>query len=132
MPMHVSGNACAEPSNASAPSSHACSLTSRGRSKAVPSPCCTASAKRELEQDRAHRLAKWSTQDKGLPAQAHAWHAPEVECISKGKTRQPYEFGVKVGVASTFRGNLLVGALAFAGNPYDGHALNEQGSRPRS
>jgi transposase, IS5 family len=56
----------------------------------------------------------------------YAWHAPEVDCISKGKARQPYEFGVKVGIASTLNGNLIVGARAFHGNPYDGHTLNEQ------
>ncbi|WP_425512038.1 hypothetical protein [Xanthomonas fragariae] len=26
-------------------------------------------------------------------------HAPEVDCIGKGKARQPYAFGVKVGIA---------------------------------
>ena len=51
---------------------------------------------------------------------------PEVDCISKGKARRPYEFGVKVGIASTFKGNLIVGARAFHRNPYDGHTLNEQ------
>jgi IS5 family transposase len=56
----------------------------------------------------------------------YAWHAPEVECISKGNARQPYEFGVKVGIASTLKGNLIVGARAFHGNPYDGHTLAEQ------
>lgn len=56
----------------------------------------------------------------------YAWHAPEVDCISKGKAKTPYEFGVKVGVASTLKGNLIVGARAFHGNPYDGHTLGEQ------
>lgn len=56
----------------------------------------------------------------------YAWHTPEVDCISKGKARTPYEFGVKVGIASTLNGNLIVGARAFHGNPYDGHTLNEQ------
>jgi IS5 family transposase len=31
----------------------------------------------------------------------YALHAPEVECIAKGKARTPYEFGVKVSVAVT-------------------------------
>jgi transposase, IS5 family len=31
-----------------------------------------------------------------------------------------------VGIASTFKGNLIVGARAFHGNPYDGHTLSEQ------
>ncbi|PPU77699.1 hypothetical protein XpopCFBP1817_20870, partial [Xanthomonas populi] len=29
----------------------------------------------------------------------YALHAPEVACIGNGKARQPYEFGVKVGIA---------------------------------
>ncbi len=56
----------------------------------------------------------------------YSFHAPEVSCINKGKSKQPYEFGVKVGIASTVRGNLIVGARAFHGNPYDGHTLSEQ------
>jgi hypothetical protein len=31
-----------------------------------------------------------------------------------------------VGIATTLRGNLIVGARAFDGNPYDGHTLAEQ------
>jgi IS5 family transposase len=49
-----------------------------------------------------------------------------VECIAKGKSRTPYEFGVKVGIAATLQHNLIVGARAFTGNPYDGHTLNAQ------
>lgn len=49
--------------------------------------------------------------------------APEVECIAKGKAHKRYEFGCKVGVVSTSRGNWVVGAQAFGGNPYDGHTL---------
>ena len=37
-----------------------------------------------------------------------------------------YAFGVKVGIALTRNGNLVVGARSFPGNPYDGHTLNEQ------
>lgn len=56
----------------------------------------------------------------------YALHAPEVECISKGKARQPYEFGVKVGIAVTHKRGLIVGARSFPGNPYDGDTLAEQ------
>ena len=49
-----------------------------------------------------------------------------MECIAKGKSKTPYEFGVKVGIAMTLRHNLIVGAKAFTGNPYDGHTLREQ------
>ena len=74
---------------------------------------------------KAERLVLQSRQRKapavrwmaGTP-KLYAWHAPEVECISKGKAKQPYEFGVKVGIAATLRGNLIVGTRSFAGNPY--------------
>lgn len=59
-------------------------------------------------------------------AKLYSWHAPEVKCISKGKCRHPYEFGVKVGLAMTLKGNLIVGARSFAGNPYDGHTMHKQ------
>ena len=78
--------------------------------------------------DKAMRIVKQSSQRKTTDGQPklYAWHAPEVSCISKGKAKTPYEFGVKVGIASTLRGNLLVGARAFHGNPYDGHTLHAQ------
>lgn len=56
----------------------------------------------------------------------YALHAPEVECIGKGKARKPYEFGVKVSLAVTHKLGLMVGARSFPGNPYDGHTLAEQ------
>jgi IS5 family transposase len=31
----------------------------------------------------------------------YALHAPEVECLAKGKARTPYEFGVKVSITTT-------------------------------
>jgi len=52
-------------------------------------------------------------------------HAPEVECISKGKAHKRYEFGNKVGIVSTSREGFILGAKAFHGNPYDGHTLKE-------
>lgn len=52
-------------------------------------------------------------------------HAPEVECISKGKAHKRYEFGCKVSVAATSRGGWFVGARALHGNPYDGHTLSD-------
>jgi IS5 family transposase len=38
----------------------------------------------------------------------------------------PYEFGVKVGLAVTHKQGLMVGARSFPGNPYDGHVLSAQ------
>ena len=55
----------------------------------------------------------------------YSLHAPEVVCIAKGKARTPYEFGCKVGIATTNREGLVLAAKAFEGNPYDGHTLND-------
>ena len=73
--------------------------------------------------ERAERIHTQRPKDKG---KLYALHAPEVECIGKGKARQPYEFGVKVGLAITARQGLIVGARSFPGNPYDGDTLAEQ------
>jgi len=73
--------------------------------------------------ERAWRICRQRPKDK---KKMYALHAPEVECIGKGKARQPYEFGVKVSLAITEKQGLIVGARAFPGNPYDGHTLAEQ------
>lgn len=54
----------------------------------------------------------------------YALHAPEVECIAKGKARTPYEFGVKVSVAVTAKEGFVIGMRSLPGNPYDGHTLD--------
>ena len=74
-------------------------------------------------RQRIERLLTQKMKDK---RKLYALHAPEVECISKGKARQPYEFGVKVGIAVTAKQGFIVGARSFPGNPYDGDTLHEQ------
>ncbi|HDR8957859.1 IS5 family transposase [Burkholderia vietnamiensis] len=71
---------------------------------------------------RTKRILSQKTKDKN---KLYALHAPEVECISKGKARQPYEFGVKVSITTTHREGLVIGARSMPGNPYDGHTLAE-------
>jgi IS5 family transposase len=57
----------------------------------------------------------------------YSLHAPEVECIGKGKAHRPYEFGVKISVATTLAhargGQFVTHVKALPGNPYDGHTL---------
>ena len=69
-----------------------------------------------LTQDQRHRGPK-----------VYSLHAPEVECIGKGKAHRPYEFGVKVSVATTAHrskgGQFVTHIAALPGNPYDGHRL---------
>ncbi len=59
----------------------------------------------------------------------YSLHAPEVERIGKGKAHAPYEFGVKVSVATMLHrskgGQFALHAKALPGNPYDGHTLAE-------
>ena len=47
------------------------------------------------------------------------------KCISKAKARAPYEFGVKVSMATTLKEGLVLGMRSMQGNPYDGHTLAE-------
>jgi len=49
-------------------------------------------ARRVRDQDRHQRGPK-----------VYSLHAPEVECIGKGKAHRPYEFGVKVSVVTTLK-----------------------------
>jgi transposase, IS5 family len=73
-------------------------------------------AARVFEQNRHRRGRK-----------IYSLHAPEVECIGKGKPHRPYEFGVKVSIATTLKrskgGQFALHAKALPGNPYDGHTL---------
>jgi transposase, IS5 family len=75
-----------------------------------------ARARRVLEQKQHQRGPK-----------VYSLHAPEVECIGKGKAHRPYEFGVKVSVATTLShargGQFVAHVKALPGNPYDGHTL---------
>ena len=71
--------------------------------------------------ERAERIRTQQRKDKN---KLYALHAPEVECIGKGKARKPYEFGVKNAVVVSHKHGLMLGARTFPGNPYDGHILS--------
>ncbi len=66
------------------------------------------------------RVIKQERSDKD---KVYSLHEPEVQCISKGKEHKKYEFGNKSAIGKTGSG-LNVSALAFKGNPYDGHTLS--------
>lgn len=67
--------------------------------------------------ERLHRQQK---HDKN---KLYSLHEPEVVCISKGKSHKRYEFGQKISVATSNRGNWILSASLCQGNPYDGHTL---------
>ncbi|MBL0941904.1 MAG: IS5 family transposase [Alphaproteobacteria bacterium] len=75
---------------------------------------------------KARQIYNQKTQEKN---KLLSWHAPEVECISKGKAHKPYEFGCKVSVITTVKpskaGHFVLQSKALHGNPYDGHTLKE-------
>lgn len=75
-------------------------------------------ARRVRDQQRRQRRPK-----------VYSLHAPEVECIGKGKAHRPYEFGCKVTLATTNArapgGQFVAHIAALHGNPYDGHTLKD-------
>lgn len=73
----------------------------------------------------ARRVREQQQRQRG--PKVYSLHAPEVECIGKGKAHRPYAFGVKVSVATTIGhakgGQFVTHVKALPGNPYDGHTL---------
>ena len=93
----------------------------------------TRDIRRKLAGDAAltsHFARALALVDRLLAQQRHdtgklySLHAPEVECLAKGKVHKKYEFGVKVSVAVTNRSGFVLGMMALPGNPYDGHTLD--------
>ena len=70
-------------------------------------------------------LNKILSQQKGDRNKIYSIHEPEVSCIAKGKEAKKFEFGNKTGIVLTKTTKIVVGAIAFENNPYDGHTLAE-------
>jgi hypothetical protein len=74
---------------------------------------------------RARRVQDQKQRQRGR--KVYSLHAPEVECIGKGKAQRRYEFGIKLSVATTLAhvrdGQFVTHVKALLGNPYDGHTL---------
>jgi IS5 family transposase len=85
-------------------------------------------------------INKILAQQKGDKNKIYSIHEPEVSCIAKGKEAKKFEFGNKSGIVLTKTTKIVVGAIAFEDNPYDGHTLEEHleqteyltGSRPKT
>jgi len=65
-------------------------------------------------------------QEKDTKNKVYSIHEPEVKCIAKGKEAKPYEFGNKSSIVKTRNGGIIVGAMAFTENLYDGDTLEPQ------
>jgi IS5 family transposase len=64
-------------------------------------------------------------QEKNSKNKIYSLHEPEVYCISKGKAHKKYEYGCKASVVLTQKTGIIVGAMTFKTNVYDGHTLEE-------
>ncbi len=53
-------------------------------------------------------------------------HEPHTRCIAKGKESKKYEFGNKTSIVKTRKSGIIIGALAFKDNIYDGDTLEPQ------
>lgn len=80
----------------------------------------------DLHYDTLDVLYRVLTQKRQDKDKVYSIHEPHVRCIAKGKEHKAYEFGNKSSFAYTREGGIIVGALAFGDNPYDGHTLEPQ------
>ncbi|MET4399312.1 IS5 family transposase [Bradyrhizobium sp. F1.2.1] len=78
-----------------------------------------------LPLGRASQIRSQQQRQRGW--KLYSFHAPEVECIGKGKASAPYEFGVKASIVTNNRratgGLFVLHASSLPENPYDGHTL---------
>jgi IS5 family transposase len=89
---------------------------------------------KEMIAKQLEVMDKILSQKKDSKNKIYCLHEPEVSCIAKGKENKKYEFGSKVSVLITKNSGIVVGALNFQGNPYDGNTLEaalEQSERLR-
>jgi IS5 family transposase len=79
----------------------------------------------EAPLSRASQIRHQQQRQRGW--KLYSFHAPEVECIGKGKASAPYEFGVKASIVTTNArapgGQFVLHAKSLPGNPYDGHTI---------
>ncbi len=64
-------------------------------------------------------MLKQKTKDKN---KIYSLHEPNVHCMAKGKDHKQYEYGNKVSIASTAKGNIVVGVMSHEKNYHDSHA----------
>lgn len=63
------------------------------------------------------------SQERKSKNKIYSIHEPQVYCISKGKDHKKYEFGSKSSIVMTKNSGIIVGAVSFSKNIYDGHTL---------
>jgi transposase, IS5 family len=77
-------------------------------------------------QDVIGIFNKILSQERNDKNKIYSIHEPDVKCIAKGKEAKPYEFGNKSSIVKTKNSGIIVGAMAFKENAYDGDTLEPQ------
>lgn len=63
------------------------------------------------------------SQTKTSKNKVYSLHEPETYCIAKGKAHKKYEYGSKASIVLTQNTGIIVGAMTFKENVYDGKTL---------
>jgi IS5 family transposase len=74
-------------------------------------------------RDRLDLFERVRDQRRSDKNKVYSLHEPDILCISKGKTHKPYEFCRKASIVVTKTSGVIVGAMSFTKNVYDGHTL---------
>lgn len=66
------------------------------------------------------------TQERTTKNKIYSIHEPQVVCIAKGKEAKKFEFGNKVSIVKTKKSGIIIGALSFPENIFDGKTIEPQ------
>lgn len=73
--------------------------------------------------DRFALYQRMLSQERSDKNKLYSLHEPHIYCMSKGKAHQRYEFGTKASITTTRDSSIIIGALAFEENVFDGHTV---------
>ena len=83
-------------------------------------------SQREDYKKLFHIFDKILAQEKSAKNKIYSIHQPHVKCIAKGKVAKKFEFGNKSSIVKTKKSGIIIGAMAFTENIYDGDTLSPQ------
>ena len=84
--------------------------------------------RRKLPEDHTYQEAltfyqKAANQKREDKDKIYSLHELTTYCIAKGKAHKKYEYGTKASLSLTQKTGIIVGAMTFPTNQYDGHTL---------
>lgn len=78
----------------------------------------------EEDYTTEHELyKKVLSQEQNSKNKIYSLHEPDVYCMSKGKAHKKYKYSSKSSVILTQNTGIIIGAMTFKTNMYDGHTL---------